>query len=362
MVVALSLVLTPPSQAQSNPPSSTPTLGPTSVPETDPPSGEQSRSEPDPDPYDPEYSQSGCHGLSCIFEISSGEDDSSEAPDDCINHSEINEVYFGYCDDNTPIVAGFIFHTTTIASYTQIESAHLRFTVDGTYDNALELEVFAEATSSPDSFDVSPPSDRIGSLVIPKAEWDVDTEWESGDHSITVDVTDVISTVLTTTSWLPNSDISFIVKTVGGTGHRRVMGYERFAEEGIHRPTRLIIQLKPYSTLNVGGVEFQYLEIPLTDRRLGFDGLTPDDKKPDAGTRPGGTPVPTGYANGYWAGDNLVHKDLLINMYNDFPIPSYREKIGAINTDYFNGLGAPGGNMPQITRGILGMTNGQLCV
>lgn len=128
----------------------------------------------------------------------------------------------------------------------EIDRAYLWFTVDGTYENALQVDIRGELTPDPNTYSaISQPISRT-LLTSAKITWPITQTWTSWERWTSPDISSVIQEVIDQPSWQEGNAISLIVKNsaVSANMHRRVMGYERDNTFGA-ASARLIVYFSP---------------------------------------------------------------------------------------------------------------------
>jgi PKD repeat protein len=144
-----------------------------------------------------------------------------------------NEIYFGRCANGEGITSGFRFTDVTIPRGAQILSAYLEFSVDGLYENELDVAFRGEATADAQSFsDSDKPSDRT--LTGASAMWEISASdvWNLGQTRQSPDLTAVVQEIVNLPAWSSGNALAIITEN-GDPGldpgeHRRVLAYERF--------------------------------------------------------------------------------------------------------------------------------------
>lgn len=159
--------------------------------------------------------------------ISQGSDDGGTNPGDCAFYNTDNEVYLGACSNGDPITSGFRFQNVQIPHNANIESAHLNFTVDGTYTTPIQVQVYGEASSNSLTYsESSPPTNRL--TTFNSILWNITDVWGLGALFNTPDLSEIIQEIVNRPDWNSGQPISLILKHIGGgTEHRRVIGFER---------------------------------------------------------------------------------------------------------------------------------------
>ncbi len=196
----------------------------------------------------------GCVGDTCTFQVSSSSDDAGSNPVAYCSYSTMwNEVYFGLCQNNTPIVSGFRFTNVTIDKGTRIAQAYLEFTVDGPYTDQVSLNFYGEATGNSSTFGLySPPgSPTRPALTQNFATWNISSSstdhWELGMTKDTPDLTQVIQEIINRNDWSSGNALAIIAESLSASGvnrHRRVVGYDRPVwYPGYQYAAKLVIKL-----------------------------------------------------------------------------------------------------------------------
>ena len=143
-----------------------------------------------------------------------------------------NEIYFGKCTAGQNITSGFRFADVVLPRGAQIIEAHLRFTVDGPYNNDLSVAFFGEATGDAEPFsDYQQAADRP--LTSASTTWTVTPSdaWSMAATRNSPDLSAVLQEILDRSDWNSGNALAIIAQNAGpDTGpsdHRRVFAYER---------------------------------------------------------------------------------------------------------------------------------------
>lgn len=165
--------------------------------------------------------------------VSSSSDDAgpnAAVYNSCNNFSTgYNEIYFGHCTDGTAVISGFRFDHIQVPVGATIVEAHLDFTVDGPYSNAVAVTLYGEQSVNSATFSANkPPANRA--LTNSSAPWNIPTTdvwiWEQSRFS--PDLTSIIQEIVNLPRWKSGNPITIIVKPADtGTIHRRVIAWDR---------------------------------------------------------------------------------------------------------------------------------------
>lgn len=268
-----------PASATDVPPSATPEV--TDTPVTEVPTGM-----PPANQMSPMSAQAapalGCVGDTCTFQVNASSDDAGPNPVYYCSYSTYwNEVYFGLCPNNTPMVSGFRFTNVTITQGTKIAQAYLEFTVDGPYTDQVSLNFYGEAigNSSTFSFASHPGGANRPPLTQNFTTWNIPStdQWQLGQIRDTPDLTQVIQEIINRPDWASGNALSIIAQSLSASGvnrHRRVIGYDRPVwYPGYQYAAKLVIKL----TSNVAISINEATGNPVTTLGLNNDGWpTPD--------------------------------------------------------------------------------------
>ena len=176
----------------------------------------------------------------------------------CVNKNNAREIYFGHCNDTnqTAIISGFNFAGLDIPQGATIQKAYLRFIIDGTYTNQLDLQLRGELAPHSSLFSSGNlPSTRP--LTNAAVSWGIPTtdEWKIGsaelpNYRYSPDVTTIVQEIVNQPTWHPGNNLSIIVRPNPGltpNGHRRVFAWERvdqdFPPADKQFPTQLFVWL-----------------------------------------------------------------------------------------------------------------------
>jgi hypothetical protein len=178
------------------------------------------------------------------IEIIQGSDDGGTNPGDCVFYNTDNEVYLGACFEGGDITSGFRFQNVQVPRHANIESAYLNFTVDGTYTDAIQLQIYVESSSNSLTYsESSPPSNRL----IPSnfVYWTIRETWELGEQYNTPDISDLIQELVNRPDWNAGQPISIIIKNSLTNPVRRVIAFERASFDPSLKPAQLVITYNP---------------------------------------------------------------------------------------------------------------------
>lgn len=159
--------------------------------------------------------------------ITQGSNDGGINPTPCEFTLEDNEVYLGACFDNAgDITSGFRFENVQVPRNANIESAYVRFTVDGEYTTPIQVQINGEASGNPLIYsESSPPTNRVKTYS--SALWNITESWNLGEQYNTPDLSTIIREIIIRGDWNPGQPISLIFSNAGSTDVRRVIGFER---------------------------------------------------------------------------------------------------------------------------------------
>lgn len=165
--------------------------------------------------------------------ISQSSDDAGPSST-CGYSTTLNEVYLGSCTGGQSITSGLRFANVTIPRGAHIEEAHVEFTVDGTYQNNVNVAFFGESTDDAQTFSsTDKPSDRpLTAVSIPWAIPSTDV-WLSGQTRTSPDLTEIVQEIIDRPGWSSDNALAIIMQgaSSGGwfSGHRRVFAYDRYS-------------------------------------------------------------------------------------------------------------------------------------
>lgn len=172
--------------------------------------------------------------------ITQGSNDGGINPTPCEFNLEDNEVYLGACFDGGDITSGFRFENIQVPRNANIESAYVRFTVDGEYTTPIQVRINGEASGNPLIYsEASPPTNRV--LTSSSALWNITETWNLGELYNTPDLSDIVREIVTRNDWNPGQPISLIISNAGSTDVRRVIGFERAESDPELETAELII-------------------------------------------------------------------------------------------------------------------------
>lgn len=173
--------------------------------------------------------------------VEQNSDDGGTNPSGCLFSSSDNEVYLGSCSGGGNITSGFRFNHIHIPRRAEIKYAFVIFTVDGTYTNALEVQIYGEDSGNADTFSASnPPSGRLPTSA--SVPWSISGTWSLGLRRTTPQLSAVIEEIVTHQDWNPGNSLALIIKNiVPGTLHRRVIALERASWDPELTQAKLII-------------------------------------------------------------------------------------------------------------------------
>lgn len=190
----------------------------------------------------------GCNGGVCVFQVGRSSDDAGT--DQFCNYSTAhNEIYFGLCTNNTPIVSGFRFTNVTIDRGAKIAQAYLEFTTDGAYEDPISISFRGVAAGNTATFGLLNRPSNQSSLTQSAVTWTIPSgdRWELGQTRSSPDITTVIQEIVNRSDWTSGNALSLIARSLSGGGAlkvRRVIGYDRPAwYPGAEYAARLVIRL-----------------------------------------------------------------------------------------------------------------------
>jgi hypothetical protein len=181
---------------------------------------------------------------SISIQINQGSDDAGIHPATCAFTTTEN-VYFGECANGMDITSGFRFNNVQIPQNAIIRLAYINFTVDGPYDDELNIDIFGEANGNPVTFSASnTPGNRPKTLSSVLWHIRADEHWTLGEHWLTPDFASVIQEIVSRADWSPGNSM-VIITTKGGLSsgpwkHRRVIPFERAGSYGLEAATQVI--------------------------------------------------------------------------------------------------------------------------
>jgi len=173
--------------------------------------------------------------------IHQGVDDGGSNPSGCYFSSSDNEVYLGSCSGGGNISSGFRFNNIQIPKNAQIKYAIITFTVDGSYTNPINVQIYGETSGNADSFtSSSPPSTRPTTSA--SANWSISNSWQLGLRRTTPQLSALVEEIVSHQDWNPGNSLAILFhNSLPGTTHRRVIALERASWESTLSPARLII-------------------------------------------------------------------------------------------------------------------------
>ena len=214
--------------------------------------------------------------------ISQGSDDGGINPGDCAFSNTDNEVYLGACFNGDPITSGFRFQNVPIPRNANIESAYIRFTVDGQYTAPIHVQIDAEASVNPLTYSASsPPSNRL--TIGQSVSWNIADTWVLGEMRDTPDLSGLIHSIVVRPDWNSGQPISIIIQNAGSNVHRRVIGFERVSFDSGLSTAQLVITYNTNPTPTPTATPLNYTPQPA---------FTPTSIPPTF-THIAPTPVPT---------------------------------------------------------------------
>ncbi|MCP4358569.1 MAG: DUF11 domain-containing protein, partial [Chloroflexi bacterium] len=147
----------------------------------------------------------------------------------CQNRLSSNEIYFGECADGVDIVSGFHFPNVPVPPRQKITKAHIEFTVDGLYDNNINVAFHAEDSGDSQTFtDISTPDVRP--LTNVSVTWSLTAQdiWNWYEKHNSPDLAPVVQEVVNRSDWQSGNALSIIATNINSFGDgRRVMATER---------------------------------------------------------------------------------------------------------------------------------------
>ena len=170
--------------------------------------------------------------------------DAGPNPDhDCAYGTDWNEIYLGVCMNGAGVTSGLRFANVPIPRSAHIQSARIRFTVDGAYYNDVTVNFYGEASGNARTFsDTDRPENRP--LVAGQmSQWHMQPSdyWEIGDVRYSPALTSILQAIVNRTDWSQGNALAFIITNGGSASgqnrHRRFMAYER----PYGNPTTLVV-------------------------------------------------------------------------------------------------------------------------
>jgi hypothetical protein len=172
--------------------------------------------------------------VTMVASVTAGDDDAGMLPN-CNNSLTANEIYFGNCAPNTPIISGFRFAQVDIPDNANLVSAYVQFTVDGEYTNAFDVVVYGEYAANSLDFNAGVyPSDRLTQATNNFVTWTITETWNSWDIKNTPSLLEIVQEITGHPNWVSENPITLLftaeeINTGIGTPspHRRVFAFER---------------------------------------------------------------------------------------------------------------------------------------
>ncbi len=173
--------------------------------------------------------------------IEFGSDDAGTNPTGCIFSPSDNEVYLGSCFGGGDITSGFRFNNVQIPRNAQIKYAFVTFTVDGTYTDPIDVQIYGEASGDSTTFTASnPPANRP--ITNNSTLWSITDTWLLEKRRTAPQLAPAIQEIVNRGDWASENSLSIIIKNAGsGTVHRRVIALERASWDPNLSPAKLII-------------------------------------------------------------------------------------------------------------------------
>ena len=165
------------------------------------------------------------------FQLDQGSDDAGMDAS-CVTSATSNEIYLGKCSDGSSIISGFAFPNITIPQGAQIISASIQWTVDGTYNNDIDITLYGEASGNAQTFSAGS-LPNIRSLTSASVNWPISSSdvWLSGQTHTILGLEDIIQEIVNRSDWNGGNRLAIIVKDVSAPEslgiHRRIFAYER---------------------------------------------------------------------------------------------------------------------------------------
>lgn len=167
--------------------------------------------------------------------VSSSSDDAgpnAAVYNSCLNNfsTSYNEVYFGHCQDGTNVISGFRFDHIQVPPRATIVEAHLEFTVDGPYSNAVAVTLYGEQSINSATFSANKPPANRTTFTNSSVSWNIPTtdEWVWEQYRFSPDLTPIVQDIVNQNRWKSGNPITIIVKPADtGTTHRRVIAWDR---------------------------------------------------------------------------------------------------------------------------------------
>jgi hypothetical protein len=196
-----------------------------------------------------------------LVPILQGSDDAGPDPGlGCSNFTDRNEVYFAKClNGQTDVTSGFRFIDLPIPRGARILDAHIEFTVDGPYDNEIQLEIIGEKKTLAGTFGPGSWPSQRAVLTNASVAWTIAASdiWDMGQTRTTPNLSAILQEIVNLRRWnLVNNGVVILVRNAGPAEigphreyHRRVFAFERDPA----RAARLVVRF-----VQVAPVKFSY--------------------------------------------------------------------------------------------------------
>ena len=176
--------------------------------------------------------------------VASGDDDAGQEPLGCLPLTSNAEVYFGRCSNGLPITSGFRFGLVPVPHGAQILEAHLRFTVDGPYQEAIAVRFYGESSGDAAGFGLSDgPAARSLLLDFP-VDWTLvpADPWQMGTTRNSPALTAIVQAIVNRADWSAGNALAIISVYAGPASgpalHRRVFAWDR------HQPSPAVLSIR----------------------------------------------------------------------------------------------------------------------
>lgn len=142
-----------------------------------------------------------------------------------------NEIYFGFCPDDTEIISGFRFTDIDVPQGAIIQEARIEFTTDGPFTNTLSVQFRGELTTNSSTFSpaIRPDNRPLTVAIVP---WNVPStsSWAVWDNTESPNLSSIIQEIVDQSGWSTGNALTIVVEpqpSATPDEDRRVIAWDR---------------------------------------------------------------------------------------------------------------------------------------
>jgi hypothetical protein len=145
--------------------------------------------------------------------------DRSDSAEEIVDTGEVfstsSDLELGRSDHKAQIV-GITFRTVDILGNASILNASVLFEIDEIHDGETiprcPIEIYGEATSSPNPFSESPYNLSMRPKTNATVLWEPERSWDVGDSLITADIATIVKEIISRSDWVVNNSMTILFR------------------------------------------------------------------------------------------------------------------------------------------------------